>query len=264
MWNLRKDSQLIWIPCKTVDINECAKKPCKNGGKCKDGVNKYTCTCAAGYTGTTCQTSNVKINFKVKYGFTEIKTKFKLDVLKCYKNEHSFEICHWAWSSKLSCKSAFFEKMTLEVAISVVFRINPELKLSLPFRVIEGQMWRCKPVRLAELPFLYFLWALNQRRDAVLNRTCSSLHNRKLQWNKFRRHIAIYLLLNTRLLRWLESPLASTLVAIAMFPMTSQTTLFGVIGGKGRAFRRVIERFCFHRYLCFHCIFCVRIFCILF
>ena len=24
--------------------------------------------------------------------------------LKCYKNEHSFEICHWAWSSKLSCK----------------------------------------------------------------------------------------------------------------------------------------------------------------
>ena len=42
-----------------LDINECAKKPCKNGGKCKDGVNKYTCTCVAGYTGTTCQTSNV-------------------------------------------------------------------------------------------------------------------------------------------------------------------------------------------------------------
>ena len=40
------------------DINECASNPCKNGGKCKDGVNKYTCTCAAGFTGNTCQTSN--------------------------------------------------------------------------------------------------------------------------------------------------------------------------------------------------------------
>ena len=41
-------------------------------------------------------------------------------------------------------------------------------------------------------------------------------------------------------------------------------TLFGVIrpltGGKCRTFRRVIERFCFHRYLCFHCIFCVCFF----
>ena len=45
-------------------------------------------------------------------------------------------------------------------------------------------------------------------------------------------------------------------------------TLFGVIrpltGGKCRTFCRVIEQFCFHRYLCFHYIFCVRVFCILF
>ena len=32
-----------------------------------------------------------------------------------------------------------------------------ELKLSLPFWIMEGRMWRCKYVRLAELPFLYFL-----------------------------------------------------------------------------------------------------------
>ena len=41
-------------------------------------------------------------------------------------------------------------------------------------------------------------------------------------------------------------------------------TLFGVIrpltGGKCRTFRRVIERFCFHRYLCFYCIFWVGFF----
>ena len=45
-------------------------------------------------------------------------------------------------------------------------------------------------------------------------------------------------------------------------------TLIGVIrplaGGKCRTFCRVIERYRFHRYLCFHCVFCVRVFCILF
>ena len=40
-----------------LDINECASNPCRNGGICKDGVNEYTCTCSAGYKGTTCQTS---------------------------------------------------------------------------------------------------------------------------------------------------------------------------------------------------------------
>ena len=45
-------------------------------------------------------------------------------------------------------------------------------------------------------------------------------------------------------------------------------TLVGVIrplaGGKCRRFRRVTERYRFHRYLCFHCMFCVQVFCILF
>ena len=45
-------------------------------------------------------------------------------------------------------------------------------------------------------------------------------------------------------------------------------TLLGVIppltDGKCRTFRRVTERYRFHRYLCFHCVFCVRVFCILF
>ena len=44
-------------------------------------------------------------------------------------------------------------------------------------------------------------------------------------------------------------------------------TQFGIIRpltcGKCRMFRRVIEQFCFHRYLCFHCIFCIWVFCIL-
>ena len=32
-----------------------------NGGKCTDGVNSYICTCAAGYIGDNCQTSECQI-----------------------------------------------------------------------------------------------------------------------------------------------------------------------------------------------------------
>jgi len=38
-----------------LDINECASDPCKNGGECKDEINQFTCTCAEGWTGNTCE-----------------------------------------------------------------------------------------------------------------------------------------------------------------------------------------------------------------
>jgi len=41
--------------CQT-DIDDCKPNPCENGGRCSDGVNKYTCSCAAGYVGNQCQT----------------------------------------------------------------------------------------------------------------------------------------------------------------------------------------------------------------
>ena len=34
-----------------ADVNDCAGNPCQNGAQCVDGVNSYTCTCAAGYEG---------------------------------------------------------------------------------------------------------------------------------------------------------------------------------------------------------------------
>ena len=42
------------------DINECSSNPCQNLGTCNDGVNMYTCTCAAGYTGDNCETGERK------------------------------------------------------------------------------------------------------------------------------------------------------------------------------------------------------------
>ncbi|XP_028513086.1 neurogenic locus Notch protein [Exaiptasia diaphana] len=39
------------------NVDECAKKPCQNGAQCIDGVNSYTCKCAAGFTGPNCETN---------------------------------------------------------------------------------------------------------------------------------------------------------------------------------------------------------------
>jgi YVTN family beta-propeller protein len=41
--------------CET-DIDECASAPCLNGGECTDEVNGFSCACAAGYEGATCET----------------------------------------------------------------------------------------------------------------------------------------------------------------------------------------------------------------
>ena len=36
------------------DIDECNSAPCQNGATCVDHVNRYSCSCAAGYAGTNC------------------------------------------------------------------------------------------------------------------------------------------------------------------------------------------------------------------
>jgi EGF domain-containing protein/growth factor-like EGF protein len=41
--------------CQT-NIDDCANSPCQNGGTCNDDVGSFTCACAPGFTGVTCQT----------------------------------------------------------------------------------------------------------------------------------------------------------------------------------------------------------------
>ena len=39
-----------------VDIDECLSSPCENGGTCSTPqLNMFSCKCAAGYTGTNCE-----------------------------------------------------------------------------------------------------------------------------------------------------------------------------------------------------------------
>eukprot|EP00794_Sanderia_malayensis_P017390 gene17390-19132_t len=40
---------------KRRDLDECACNPCKNGANCTDLVADYSCNCAAGYTGKSCE-----------------------------------------------------------------------------------------------------------------------------------------------------------------------------------------------------------------
>lgn len=37
-----------------LDVNECSRNPCKNGGHCQDLVNDFYCECADGWKGKTC------------------------------------------------------------------------------------------------------------------------------------------------------------------------------------------------------------------
>eukprot|EP00666_Eupelagonemidae_sp_cell4sb_P017940 gene17940-biopygen33946 len=38
-----------------TNINDCEPHPCKNGGRCTDGIAKYTCTCRPGFWGVDCE-----------------------------------------------------------------------------------------------------------------------------------------------------------------------------------------------------------------
>jgi hypothetical protein len=39
-----------------TDVDDCLSVPCQHGARCADGVDAYTCTCSAGWTGDNCET----------------------------------------------------------------------------------------------------------------------------------------------------------------------------------------------------------------
>ena len=115
-------------------------------------------------------------------------------------------------------RSTILEKITFEVAIFGNFPDIPKRKLSRPPEHLIGWMWRWVEVSLADLPFLYFLWAVNQTRDAVLYRPCSSVHLSNHNKINSDDTLPFIIFFKTPFLRWLESPLASTLVATIHVP----------------------------------------------
>ena len=43
-----------------TDIDECVTHRCAYGGSCVDGVNNYSCSCTAGFTGDRCGTGRLQ------------------------------------------------------------------------------------------------------------------------------------------------------------------------------------------------------------
>ena len=195
-------------------------------------------------------------------------------VLKCYKNEHSFEICHLAWSSKLSCKLSrrydlpFSRKWRLKMLFLVVFRIFPNWNCH-----FRPGLWKagCDVVRLYVLQS-YRSCTFCKRKTRGETQFWIELAGPRTLANNNKINsddILPFIIFLTPVFcdgsncLWRQRLLLSPCSL-----WRHKQTLIGVIwplaGGKSRTFPRVIERYRFHRYLCFHCVFCVRVFCILF
>ena len=42
-----------------LDVDECLKKPCQNGGTCRNLPGSYTCFCPIGILGKNCETGTM-------------------------------------------------------------------------------------------------------------------------------------------------------------------------------------------------------------
>ena len=52
---------MISFVFQLTDIDECSSNPCVNDGVCTDAVNMYAWSCAAGYNGDNCETSQFSL-----------------------------------------------------------------------------------------------------------------------------------------------------------------------------------------------------------
>ena len=170
-----------------------------------------------------------------------------------------FEICHWAWSSKLSCKISrrydqpFSRKWRLKLLLFVVFRIFPKWNCHFRFglwktgcdvvRLYVLQSYRsctfCKRKTRGETQFgieLAVSCTLANRNEINSDDTLPFIiFITPVSWDGSNRLWRQRLLLSPCSL-WRHKQMLFSVIR----PLT---------GGKCRTFRRVIARFYFHRYL---------------
>ena len=56
-----------------IETDECDSNPCGNGGTCNDYINEFNCTCAGGYEGTLCETSNLILDWLIVNKLCQIR-----------------------------------------------------------------------------------------------------------------------------------------------------------------------------------------------
>ena len=69
LWTILAQLKFFWLLICYLDINECARSPCKNGASCLNIPGSYQCKCKSGYTGRNCQTGElcVRLNNFIRY-----------------------------------------------------------------------------------------------------------------------------------------------------------------------------------------------------
>jgi len=73
-----------------TDIDECASRPCLNGGRCQDGLNEYQCNCTPGFTGTHCDTGASLLLFLC----------VRVRACACVCVWICLYVCEWMWLSE--------------------------------------------------------------------------------------------------------------------------------------------------------------------
>ena len=76
------------------DVDDCTVGICQNGGSCVDGVNSYTCSCVAGFTGENCETSIVLGMFG-SHQMTLSLSKVWTKELRCYQCQSPYVTMMW-------------------------------------------------------------------------------------------------------------------------------------------------------------------------
>ena len=63
-----------------TDVDECASRPCQNGGTCYDELKKYRCECDERYTGINCERGKYILH---SFTFKVLQTKGSYNNVKC-------------------------------------------------------------------------------------------------------------------------------------------------------------------------------------
>ena len=71
-------------------VNPCTNNPCQNGGVCTvNGDDSYSCKCADGYYGQTCEKGTSTINMIVLDFFLQIEAINLLTIMDYYSANHN-------------------------------------------------------------------------------------------------------------------------------------------------------------------------------
>ncbi|XP_078264707.1 uncharacterized protein LOC144598439 [Rhinoraja longicauda] len=71
---------------KYVDGNQCESNPCKNRGRCRDGINQYQCNCTQGFRGNNCEIEIPKL-CSLYNGGCQHYCRVQQDQVKCSCDE---------------------------------------------------------------------------------------------------------------------------------------------------------------------------------